>query len=432
MSKIEKQDYQIVCAKAKKLEGKFFEEINLKSCFSSKSHDKGKIGLVVEEYLGVEKNNKKEPDFANINLELKVCGLRSIENKLIPKERISLSMLNPQEILKYPQFINSPLYDKVKRILYVWYIYHKNISNIKFEKVNMVNLDKISKTIFKQIEKDYEFLYNQVKEGKCHEFSEKNTKYLGVARKGSGGWKEKKIKQPNSKELFYRRAFTFKKNIANIFFEENDSLNEDVVDKIKQMIKPYLNRTFKDLKLELNIDSTPKNIASLIFKKILGSQFKTWQEKNPGYFLKTFPLINGRVKEHFKINISLNNLIIKEKEWKKTRFYEIENNEFICLLVNHKSPIENSTFLGIKTFSLNDDEIEDLRKIYCRLIENTKKGELVQYNNKGQKTTNIKGKFWHVRPSAKNSSDTIQTRKNEEIYKLALWLNGNVILKKMK
>ena len=74
---------------------------------------KGQIGQIVEEELfGYKNNSKKEADFSNLGVELKVTGLIERKNKsLAMKERLVLNIINYYEEANV-EFLNSSFWKK--------------------------------------------------------------------------------------------------------------------------------------------------------------------------------------------------------------------------------------------------------------------------------------------------------------------------------
>ena len=154
---------------------------------NGKASNKGELGQLVEKYLfGIETNNDSEPDFMPAGIELKVTPYRKIrKGELSAKERLVFNTINYMDEYKN-EFKTSHFWFKNNTIQLMWYLWEPNKSNKDLKFTNVKLLELANSEDLKQIEEDWNYIINKIKEGKAHEISEADTMYLGACPKGSG------------------------------------------------------------------------------------------------------------------------------------------------------------------------------------------------------------------------------------------------------
>ena len=120
---------------AKKLTNKSLSEVIDLSHLNHNKKNKGRLGQLIEKYyFGYDLNSKKEADFKEAEVELKVTGIKKIKMKkkskfltkqmgLSVKERLSLSIIDYNEIVNETWETNT-LFNKIKSLL-LMFIYMK-------------------------------------------------------------------------------------------------------------------------------------------------------------------------------------------------------------------------------------------------------------------------------------------------------------------
>ena len=174
-----------------------------------KEANKGGFGQLIEKYLfGMDNNSDSEPDFMPAGIELKVTPYKRIKkNELSAKERLVLNIIDYETEYKN-EFRSSHFWYKNNKIQLLWYLWEagKDKKDLKITHEELLELAKNED--LKQIEEDWEFIINKIKEGKAHEISEADTMYLGACSKGANASSVRK--QPFSEIPAMQRAFCFK------------------------------------------------------------------------------------------------------------------------------------------------------------------------------------------------------------------------------
>ncbi|MGJ0357700.1 MutH/Sau3AI family endonuclease [Aliarcobacter cryaerophilus] len=212
--KYDENDKNSIVKYAKQLEGKTLKEILPNEIIETMKEDeqgnKGRLGQKIERYFfGYECNSDSLPDFP-CGLELKVTPLKVNKNGSIsPKERLVCNIINFENIIN-EQWETSTFLNKNKEMLIIKYIdpMNKNISQLDYKIVD-VRIHNILDEDAEQFEKDWNIIVNKIREGKAHQLSESDTKYLGACTKGATAATSLRT-QANNHILAKQRAFSFK------------------------------------------------------------------------------------------------------------------------------------------------------------------------------------------------------------------------------
>ncbi len=403
-------------------------------------NNKGKIGQLMEEkFFGYKLNNKSKPDFEELGIELKIAPIKKNKNlEYNPKERIKITSLNHEDVIKNENIKKSNTWKKMQNILLMFYLH---FDQLKLNEFKYIDLFKVENTnYFKQIENDWKKIRNYIKEGKMHNISESNTKFLGLARNGSGR-NELKINQPYSEEKYFKRAFTFKTNFVKLILNEiKENKKNDFIEKMKIDLKGKKINDFIEEKYE-NIKNVPKNINELAISKKYGvNKFsklseKIYEEYCDYFTFKTIPLKikkNGKysIKESFKLNINILEEI--KNEWIDSKFSLAFENYFILILIEHNyNDIKKSKIIDIKKIKFNDNEINAVKFGFEEFKYRYYNGGLLDRNGNLNFIKSTDNNLIHFRPSAKNSNDKFISYSGENCTKTKIWFNNNLILKKI-
>ena len=137
-----------------------------------KDTNKGGLGQLIEKYLfGINNNSDSEPDFMPSGIELKVTPYKRIKGgKLSAKERLVLNIIDYMTEYKNT-FRNSHFWYKNNKIQLLWYLWeaNKDKKDLIITHEKLLELEKNED--LKQIEEDWNFIINKIREGKAHEIS---------------------------------------------------------------------------------------------------------------------------------------------------------------------------------------------------------------------------------------------------------------------
>ena len=171
--------------------------------------NKGGLGQMVEQFLfGIQTNSDSEPDFMPAGIELKVTPYKKLKDgKLSAKERLVLNIIDFMTEYKN-DFKSSHFWFKNNTIQLLWYLWEPNKDSKDLKITHEKLLELAKNEDLKQIEEDWKYIINKIKEGKAHELSEADTMYLGACPKGANAGSVRE--QPFSDILAMQRAFCFK------------------------------------------------------------------------------------------------------------------------------------------------------------------------------------------------------------------------------
>lgn len=433
--------------------GKSFREISDAElmAFGEDKTQKGSLGGIIEENLfGIEQNNESEPDFIDAGIELKVTPYkRNKNNSLSAKERLVLNMIDFNTEYKN-QFLTSHFWFKNNKIQLLWYLHEegKNRLDFKITHEKLLNLS-ISEDL-KQIEEDWNFIINKIRNGKAHELSEADTMYLGACPKGANSNDTRT--QPFSDIRAMRRAFCFKQSymtqlvrkyigsyveVEKILKNTNKSFNNYVND----VISKYIDKTQTELKDIFNIDSSAKNINGIIINKMFGINGRlseTDEFIKANIIPRTIRIEqNGRIKESFPFPAFEYTKLVEE-EWETSEFRNLlETTKYMFFIFENNG--NEYVFKGIKLWNIPELDIETYVKLmWLKTQEVVLNGNIVKtIDEYGNRTTNFPGMasnpVCHVRPHARDASDTYPLPVVDkltgltEYTKHCFWLNNKYI-----
>lgn len=464
-------EYDKYCEKSIETYGKKLENNSLKNFnieVNLNSSDKGIFNKIVEEsYFKIKNNNLKQPDFIEAGLELKVVPLKRIKIKksselkrerkgLSMKERASLSMINYKE-LSLETWENNSLSKKAFNILFCFYIYEKEISQLNYL-FDLVNLWKPSQNDLNIIKDDWDLIQNKVKNGLAHEISEGDTLYLGACTKGG---KNATTTQPYSDIIARKRAFSFKQSYMNIIYEQllnKKSLdlksikeeNKTLEESLYNLYNPFLNKSAFEIanNLQVDVNSSAKSFFANLSKNILKIEFSKIEEFKKGNICIKTIRVNKDNLPFESISFPKFDFLnlINEDEWEESALYEQVTQKFLLIIFGieiTKKEFENLSLIEkrkqlklkkIKLISLSDAELEEMNRVWSHTKQTIINGVKIIKGTKGNSNNFIKSTnsfVGHVRPHANNNDDVLPLPDGRTMPKQSFWLNANFIKNKI-
>jgi DNA mismatch repair protein MutH len=397
--------------------------------------DRGNLGSLVEKYFfKLDRSNTAGPDFSKARLELKTTGLRHDKGSAYSaKERLKLGSINYNEIVN-EQWSTSTLLKKIGNVLIMFYEYDEKVKPLDRIFVASI-LYKIPEVDAYQIQRDWEKIRETVRQGRAHELSEGDTRYLGACRSGTGGYSESLRKQPNSEVDAKSRAFCFKQSYLNSIFQGNfvrqgsgqleqfvslgASRLKTLEDATFDCFKPFFGKSVEELTDIFGISSTPKNYRRALSERILGGSEANIDEiRKSGVELKTIKLgaswtpresISFRNFDYFEI---------AQQSWDDSELKNSLEKEFLFIIFRQVGLIERLESIVYWTMPFEDRE--RAREVW----EVTKRQIL---DGKREFTKASERKVIHVRPKAANASVLVSTPKSGLLGKKCFWINANYI-----
>ena len=417
-----------------------------------KDANKGGLGQLIEKYLfGMDNNSDSEPDFMPAGIELKVTPYKKIKgDKLSAKERLVLNIIDYMTEYKNT-FRSSHFWYKNNKIQLLWYLWeaNKDKKDLIITHEKLLELEKNED--LKQIEEDWNFIINKIREEKAHEISEADTMYLGACSKGVNALSTRQ--QPFSDIPAMQRAFCFKNsymtqlvrkyigdysNVEKILKGTNDTFNEFVLN----IIAKYKGKSQNELMNEFNIDTKAKNVNSMLISRMFNVKSKlseTEEFQKAKIIPKTIRIEeNGRIKESISFPYFKYTEIVNQ-DWETSDLREeLETTKYMFFIFK----MENGEYIfkGIKLWNMPEIDIEtSVMEMWKKTYNTIKTGNIVKSIENGIRKTNFVGmsenNVCHVRPHGRNANDVCKLPVADkltgatEYTKHCFWINNNYIRK---
>lgn len=412
------------------------------------SGNKGALGQLVENILfGYSPNSRKEADFKEAGVELKVTPLKKLKNNsLTTKERLVLSLINFNDIINETWETNT-LLPKFRYLLLMFYLHENKLPlDLIFK---LVSLWQPTANDMLIIQKDWEYIVNKIKQGKAHELSEADTNYLGACPKGQNN--SDVVYQPHSDIMAMKRAFCFKTSYIRSIYNSLSSKSVatsisqegNFEEKIKIAFAPYIGKSIEYL---VNDNKIKLSRSIKHFNKLVIDEFIQCK----------FGALPKDLEEFQKANITLKTIVVNSKgtpkesmSFKQIKFKEIVHEDWEDFEINRIH--QDGRFLWIifrinkiykKQSELPLSEIildkvmfwgmpyNDLQIEYRKLWEDTKQKVINgDYSHFLSSTENRVG---HIRPKGRNAKDLMETPQGILEKKKCFWINASYIAEQIK
>jgi len=384
---------------------------------------KGSLGGIVEEALfGIEANGDSAPDFIDAGVELKVTPYKKNKNNtLSAKERLVLNIIDYMTEYKN-EFFSSHFWYKNNLLEIIWYLHEDGKDKLDLKITNEILMDLSESEDIKQIEQDWYTVITKIKEGKAHEISEGDTMYLGACTKGENSLSYRR--QPFSNMMAMQRAFCFKQsymtqlvrkyigdysNVEKILTNTEQTFDEFV----NNVVNKYKGKTQSELMELFNIESSAKNINSIIVSRMFGvkgSLNETEEFLKANIIPKTVRIEeNGRIKESMSFP-AFKYIEIINQEWETSELREsLESTKYLFFVFRMDN--NEYVFKGIKLWNMPELVIDnEVQIMWQKTVDIIKSGNIVKSITNGIRETNFPGvaqnKVCHVRPHARDAQDT--------------------------
>ena len=451
-------DKNSVIEYAKKLKGKSLRQVCDSTILEYSYSGKGNFGQVLEKfYFGYEPNSTAEADFAQIGMELKSSPLKLLKNnEYRSKERLVLNIINYLNVVNQ-NFENSDFIKKNASILLIFYLHQAGYDILDLI-IKLVDEWSFPSTDLEIIKKDWETITKKIADGKAHELSEGDTFYLGACTKGANASSVRK--QPFSEIPAKQRAYSFKqgyvnhiiasianepteiygKLISSVAVAKKQTIKEIVISKFK----PYYGKTQEEIvkSLKIEINTKAKSFYANLTKAILGiSLDKEIEEfEKAEIMVKTVRLKeNNLPKEDISFPTFKYEKIVNE-DWENSDFKDILEHKFLFVFFQFQG--DKLVLRKVKFWNMPYSDLLEVEKVWTKTQQIVAKGEIVKgfktdKNGKVSRETNFPNKEFsnisHVRPHAKDASDTYplpkkdKLTKQNEYTKHCFWLNSSYV-----
>lgn len=443
---------------AKQLKGKTLREVCDINAIRNNRKGKGHFGQILEEfYFHYKPNSDAEPDFPIAKLELKSSPLKQLQNKEYrSKERLVLNIINYLNVVNQ-DFENSDFIKKNASILLIFYLHQAGFDILDFI-IKLVDEWNFPSTDLEIIKKDWETIKQKIADGKAHELSEGDTFYLGACTKGANASTVRQ--QPFSEIPAKQRAYSFKQGyvnhiIASIAGETKEvygklipSVKEAKKKTIEEIViekfKPYYGKTIEEIldKTGVELNTSAKSFYANLTKAILGIELNKEIEEfeKAEIQVKTIRLKeNNLPKEDMSFPTFKYEEIVNET-WEDSDFKNILEHKFLFVFFQFQG--EELVLRKVKFWNMPYSDLIEVEKVWIKTQQIVANGEIVKgfktdKNGKISRETNLPNKEFskisHVRPHARDASDTYplpkqdKLTKENEYTKHCFWLNNSYV-----
>jgi DNA mismatch repair protein MutH len=198
----------------KKYIGQDLRKLALKhgiTTYETGKQNKGWKGLVLERLAGLQTNVSKAPN--GLTYELKSVAFHYVNGKLVPKETMAITMINPKELQAH-LFFKSHVWAKLKTIIFCAVKWNgKNSEDSKLLSVASLDFAEDDELI-KEIKKDYDFIRSKLINKGFTALTGKDGKWMQARTKGTGGTNPRTGQRRPITRAFYARKELVKKIFA--------------------------------------------------------------------------------------------------------------------------------------------------------------------------------------------------------------------------
>jgi DNA mismatch repair protein MutH len=387
--------------------------------------------MVERFYFGIEPNSSSKQDFPEAGVELKTTGVRrKSSGGYQAKERLVLTMINFMDLVD-ERWETSSLMEKCHLMLILFYLYESETAVFNRRFVPSPILFQFPEDDLEQIRNDWHFIREKVESGRAHELSEGDTIYLGACRKGSGGPREGLREQPNSDVLAKARAFSLKPSYVNMIIEgraTEDGVLEvvefgGIEEATRVKFEPYIGMSVEEISDLLNFHkngSYDKSFYRNLAMRIMGSIGKSVPELDKaGIEIKTVRVDNRWMPRESMSFPAFKYMDIINQEWVDSDFFDVTEQRFLFVVFREGDDrLLRLEKLGYWNMPYLDRE--EARKVWM----DTKRRVKEDARDLPRIT---ESRVAHVRPHARDKSDTWPTPQRTNLVKKSFWLNASYI-----
>lgn len=455
---------------------------------------KGGAGKMFEEdWFDIKNNNKAEPDFEEAGVELKVTPYFFNSRGLRAKERLVCNIINYEEE-NLEDFYKSSYWKKNQLILIM--SYHDITPEVNAERkrnkkneltatekyelkkkftVDEVVLFQLPYKDLQIVINDWAIISNKIRDGKAHELSERDTKYLAASTKGNTTEKSMRNQPYNLAKKARERAYSLKPSymtyILNTYLygkEEDESIiknidtvgSKSVEEYIIDTLRPYFGKNQAELKKELNISSSAKSLNQILISTALNVHNVDESEefKKAGIKIKTIRIeADGKkIEQHMSFPaFKFLDLVSEEWEDSSTKEYMIDTKYMFAIFKkdkyynqdknNNEHTEEHLYFNNIVFWQLPEKDEDEVKKIWTRArkiitygagLRKVKWGNTIRIENDLPKSS--ESMIAHIRPHTTKSGYTADSPyadilpTEEWMTKQCFWFNRKYIMEQIR
>lgn len=400
---------------------------------------KGEAGLAVEAFFGIPPNARPEADFPGAGIELKIVPIVRRGRNFKVKERTVLGMIDYRKLIL--ETWETAKVRKKLRILFVFVEHLIDTPKADFP-IRAVALWEPKGLTLELIRLDWEKVKWKVIQGLAHELSESDGRLMGPCTKGADS--TRRVAQPVTtlSPTAKPRAFALKPSLTKTIFhaettpktdEESliENLEIDDVDRFEEAIlvrySGFLGRTVGEVAQELGVSvAGAKSGAAGIVRQALGAtspKSSIAEFDTMGITIRTVRVAPDLLPYESTSFPAFRHMELIEEEWAdSTLLAQVDGIFFFPLVGERKETPQDHCRLGSPfLWRPTVEELAIIEEEWTLFRDQVRAGRADALPT--AKTTRI----IHVRPHARDSTDTEEAPGVGSVVKKSFWLNRHYV-----
>lgn len=405
---------------------------------------KGSFGQAVErDFFRIPNNNRSEPDFGKVGMELKVAPMRRMGRGFVSKERMVLGMIDFDEV---PERGFDTFLEKGSHILIVFYLWTEDTDIYEYEVLKVVDWRPTDEEL-RMIREDWEVIEGYIMRGEAHLLSERHTRYLAANTKGAGHGGDMRS-QPFSDIPAKQRSLSFKPSFMTSLYLTHPDVNEMFVEGpseglgtlfadgwsegitfgelVRSRFDRFVGRTCEGI--EDMVGHRPNRGSKQYYRSLtmamlgMPGKIRVKEFEEADITIKTIRVRpDGRPKESMSFPAFRYEDLVRQT-WEDSDLLSQLDRQFLLVVFgfNTSDPSKEDkgdlTFLGAFLWYVPDADMEVIRGVW----EDTRRKVLAEDFDHFVKASD--GRIAHVRPHGRDSRDTYPY-KGRGHTKRGFWLN---------
>lgn len=384
---------------------------------------KGGFGEDLERlYFKLPRSNESRPDFGEAELELKSSPLKRLKDgRLVPKERVSLSMIDYSRIVD-EEWETSAFLKKNKHILFVFYLFEDGIDNHLDYTVKYVGRWTIPDECMPLLAKDWRHIQTLLKVAGPGALSSKLTDHLEAIKKGSKGATAKRAFafKPSFVAKYILPRVSWSQPILPLDYDERAV--QDVSAAIRRIFEPHFGLTAREIAERICPTANPKakNFHAHVTKAILGLDPDNGIED---VTVRSIRLDHRKAvpREHVSLPY-FRYLDLAQQEWESSDLRHLLRKPFLFVVYQEDAPGGRRVLTDVRLWVMPEGDREDeVRRVWDETVRRIREGRADDLPKASESPV------CHVRPHGRDSHDRLPTPANGMLVKKAFWLNNTYV-----
>jgi DNA mismatch repair protein MutH len=385
---------------------------------------KGSFGSDLERlYFKLPASNDSAPDFLAAGLELKGSPLKRLgrDGRLVPKERISLSMIDYECIVR-EDWETSAFLKKNRHILFVFYLYEPDISSTLDYVIKLVGNWRIPEECLLFLRADWKTIRGIIAEEGPDALSGSRTQNLEAAKKGAKGATAKRAFafKPSFVKKYILPRVTWSQPLLPQDLDDDSIVSEE--GRIAALFAPYLESTAEELAQRLGVRSTvrAKSFHADVTKAILDIDPDNAIED---VTIKTIRLDYDKTIPRESVSFPhFDYLDLIQQQWESSDLREVLSKPFLFVVYREESPGGRRILVGARLWKMPKVDLEgEVHRVWEETVGRIESGRADNLPKMSESP------ICHVRPHGRDSRDRLPTPANGMQVKKCFWLRASYI-----